>query len=342
MTTYTDLLSTIGRGIDESQQRAALEASNAAADLALMTDARDAALRRVAELEAGASMAWPPEPLRVLQPRTMGELKTICTTTAEPGDLVDLGGLTFYDGGTLKVTRSGTGEHPIVFSNGEVVRRPGGPTAQIDGAWLTFANVTFRNGSKVVQVRGQHLCFHACAFRDAGDELVKVYNGAVDVEFVDCLWDGAGLVQPDIGEALYVGEHPGSTLARVSDIRVIGGTMRDFTAEGIDMKEGALGLCVTGLRIDCSRQVGVSFAGYAGIAVKGTLAVISDVTIINPRVAGVVLLSSANTSLWNVPPQALLERITMTSADRRALHLVENRAATPYLVQRECAWQEAV
>jgi len=282
-----------------------------------------------------------PEPLRVVQPTTMAQLKTLCTTTAEPGDLIDLGGLTFYDGGTLKVTRSGTAQHPIVFSNGQVVRKPGGPTAQIDGAWLTFANVAFRNGSKVVQVKGQHLSFVSCAFRDAGDELVKTYNGAVDVEFADCLWDGAGLAQPDIGEALYVGEHPGSTLARVSDIRVIGGRMRNFTAEGIDMKEGALGLCVYDLDIDCSKQVGVSFAGYAGIAIKGTLVVVGGVNIINPRVAGVVLLSSANKPLWDVPPQVALEQVIVSRADRRALHVVENRAATPYLVQRDCAWQEA-
>ncbi len=113
MTAYETILATIGRDMDAQTQAAR-------ADIALLSDARDAALRRVAELEASAPTAWPPAPLRVLQPRTMGELKNICTTTAEPGDLIDLGGLTFSDGGTLKVTRSGTGEHPIVFSNGEV------------------------------------------------------------------------------------------------------------------------------------------------------------------------------------------------------------------------------
>ncbi len=134
---------------------------------------------------------------------------------------------------------------------------------------------------------------------------------------------------------------PGSTLARVSDIRVIGGLMRNFTAEGIDMKEGALGLGVQDLCIDCSQQVGVSFAGYAGIAIKGTLAVVSVVTIINPRVAGVVLLASANKPLWDVPPAVMLEGVRVERTDRRALSVVENRAATPHLVQRECDWQEA-
>lgn len=310
-----------------------------AANAEALAAERDAALTRIAELEAAAPPAF--VPLRVLQPRTMAQLKTICTATAEPGDLIDLGGLTFSDGGTLKITRSGTQEHPIVFSNGIVQRRPGGPTAQIDGSWLVFEDVLFRDGSKVVQVRGSHLVFSRCAFQNAGDELVKIYNGAVDVEFVDCDWTGAGLVQPDIGEALYVGEHPSSTLARVADVRVFGGQMRNFTAEGIDMKEGALGLSVIGTVIDCSQQVGVSFAGYAGIAIKGTLVNVQDVTIIRPRVAGVVTLASANKPLWDVQATAWLEHITVQREDGRAQHVVENRSGTPYLVQRDCDWAAA-
>ncbi len=312
---------------------------NARADLALVADARDAALRRVAELEVVPAMPEPPTPLRVLRPTTMAQLKTICTMNAEPGDLIDLGGLTFNDGGTLKVTRSGTAEHPIRFTNGTIVRSQTGPTAQVDGAHLHFAGVTFRSGSKVVQAKGQHLRFDQCTFLDARDELVKLYNGAVDVEFSQCLFSGAGQGQPDIGEALYVCEHPDKTLARVSDVRVIGCRMQNFTAEGIDMKEGALGLQVIDTVIDCTHQTGVSFAGYAGIAIKGTLVSIADVSIINPRVAAVVILASANKPLWDLPAAVLLEGVTMRSGDGRALHLVENRSTTPYLVQRDCVWQ---
>lgn len=274
---YESTLAAIGREVDAKLTTAAEETAQAAAAAAEAAAARDAlavslqtaqdalqaALRAAAD--AGAPVPVPPvntaqcgtrtlpAPLRVIRPATAAEFQRWIGGEAQPGDQIDIRGCD-WSVYTFRHYAAGTQEHPVVVLGdaGTILTRIDGKGSalNIEAANVIYDGVTVRNGTKNVWVRASGVRLWRCDIGYSGDEAVHIENRASGTDLFDCVIHHTGLKQPQYGEGVYIGQHPGNGPVKPFD-PVSGTTIeqcRFHTLTGAHVKsaEGSAGLVMIG------------------------------------------------------------------------------------------------
>jgi hypothetical protein len=177
---------------------------------------------------------------------------------AEPGDQILLGAGT-YDG-PFEITRSGTAQDPITLCGPREAVLDGGSTDHGYALHLDHASywqvrgITVTGGQKGVMLDGSsHVELADLAVTRTGDEGIHLRAGSSHNVVRDSLVEHTGLREPEYGEGIYVGTAE-SNWCDVSDCdpdrsdhnEITGNTIRDTTAEAIDVKEGTTGGTIDG------------------------------------------------------------------------------------------------
>lgn len=172
---------------------------------------------------------------------------------AKPGDVIRLADGTYR--GTFEITVAGEPDAPIHLC--------GGPGAVLDGGDVDHGIVVHlegadhwrllgfgvRGGQKGVMADGvEGVVLGGLVVSDIGDEAVHLRAFSVDNLVVGLDISGTGQRRPEFGEGIYIGTAESnwcevtSCDADASDRnRVVGNTIRQTTAESIDVKEGTTG-----------------------------------------------------------------------------------------------------
>ncbi|MBZ5740221.1 right-handed parallel beta-helix repeat-containing protein [Nocardioides mangrovi] len=177
---------------------------------------------------------------------------------AEPGDEILLGPGT-YDG-PFGITRSGTADAPITLCGPRDAVLDGGTVdhgygLHLDGAsYWTVRGITVTHAQKGVVLDGSsHVEIADLLVEEVGDEGIHLRAGSSHDVVRDNVVRRTGLREPDYGEGIYVGTAE-SNWCDLSDCEpdrsdhneITGNTVRDTTAEAVDIKEGTTGGLLSG------------------------------------------------------------------------------------------------
>jgi nitrous oxidase accessory protein NosD len=187
---------------------------------------------------------------------------------AEPGDVIRLAAGTYE--GSFVADTSGEPEAPIrLCGNADAVLDGGGTddgtVLHLDGAshWMLLG-FTVQNGKKGVMADGiVGTVIGGLRVRDIGDEAIHLRAFSADNRIVGNVVSNTGLREPEFGEGIYVGTAEGSW-CEVTDCEpdrsdgneIVGNTIRETTAESIDIKEGTTGGLVHDNEFDGSALTG--------------------------------------------------------------------------------------
>lgn len=210
---------------------------------------------------------------------TTAEELTAALAAAKPGTSILLADGVYT--GSFSATKSGTASRPIWLC--------GGPGAILDGggiekdyvlhlngvAFWRVVGFTVRNGQKgVVADATAHSVIQGLDIHDIGDEAIHLRASSTSNVVLNNQVRATGLRKPKFGEGVYVGSaksnmqkySPPNGLDR-SDFNVIeGNTIRNTSAESIDIKEGTRGGLVRGNTFDGTGMTG----GDSWVDVKGS------------------------------------------------------------------------
>ena len=315
--TFTERLSSIG-----TEAEVALD--NAAQNLAMMTRAHDAALLRVTELEAATPLPLPartlrtlPEPVRVVHPATAAEFQTLIGGMALPGDQIDIRGCD-WAAYTFKHTKGGTPDHPVVVLGdaGTVLSRVDGKgsTLNIEASHVIYDGVSVRGGTKNVWVRAASVRLWRCDIGYSGDEGVHIENRASGTDLFDCEIHHTGLKQPQYGEGVYVGQHPGNGPIKPFDL--VSGTVieqcrfHDIAGGHVKTAEGSAGMVMLDTWHDLSGQrdphavddVVGEFKGTGTLCIRARVFMPeNNLQRSTPLAYVFAVLGSAKPDVWNGP-----------------------------------------
>ena len=205
-----------------------------------------------------APAAPPPDPGPVRCPAATREVSsaddlTTALAEAAPGDTIALADGTYT--GKFVTTRSGTEKAPIFLCGGPGAVLDGGGikagyVLHLDGAsWWRLVGFTVRNGQKGVMAdRSQRSIIQGLTVTDIGDEGIHLRSFSSDNLVVGNTVRRTGLRREKFGEGVYIGsatsnwEKYSEGGPDRSDRNVVrGNSLSQFTAEGVDIKEGTTG-----------------------------------------------------------------------------------------------------
>jgi hypothetical protein len=179
---------------------------------------------------------------------------------AQPGDTITLADGTYADtmtsgnyNGSFAITTDGTASAPITLTGGTGAIIDGGGTGGRYGLYLNGASYwnlvgfTVANASKGIVLDGSsHDFLDSMHVTNVGQEAIHFRAFSTDNVISGSSISATGRNSAQFGEGVYIGSANGTNwsihsggLPDASDRNiVIGNTFTDFTAEGIDVKEG--------------------------------------------------------------------------------------------------------
>jgi len=204
---------------------------------------------------------------------------TAALGAAKPGTSIFLAD-GIYSGNFVAAT-SGTAQRPIWLCGGPGAVLDGGGTKKgyvlhLNGvAFWRVVGFTVRNGQKgVVADATTSSVIQGLDVHDIGNEAIHLRSTSTSNAVLNNQVHSTGLVKPKFGEGIYVGSAE-SNMAKYSppdgpdrcDFNLIAGnTIRDTSAESIDIKEGTSGGLVRGNTFDGAGMTG----GDSWVDVKGS------------------------------------------------------------------------
>jgi hypothetical protein len=219
---------------------------------------------------------------------------------ARPGDVIQLAPGRYVAKERLEAAADGTEAAPVTLTGPRdaVITTDRGPDSgqyglHVTGDWWRVVGLTVDGAKKGVVMDGaDHVVLDHVAVTRSGQEAVHFRADSDSGVIRDSLVEGTGLKSPAFGEGVYVGsahsnwgsrdgygqpygESGGKGPDRSDGVLIEGNTIRDTTAEGVDVKEGTRGTVIRGNRFE--------HAGYSGensadswVDVKGTATLVED------------------------------------------------------------------
>ena len=146
---------------------------------------------------------------------------------------------------------SGTADKPITIESEQANKKAeiegirtsdSGYILWINGAHWNIRNLVLRRGGKgLVLDEASNSRVSGVEVYNVGDEGIHLRSGTSNTVVENCVVDGTGLKQPGFGEGLYIGSDNGQWDKYKKDCNnntIRGCTIRNTTAEGVDVKEG--------------------------------------------------------------------------------------------------------
>ena len=244
-------------------------------------------------LRRGSVAARPPSGAAgVRNVASAGQLTTALAACV-PGDTINLAAGT-YVGQFVATGKVATESQPVTVQGPRTAIVQTGSTGTGYGlyldqcAYVQVKGITIRTSKKALMTdESNHCLIEDVEVYDIGEEGVHFRNYSSDNTIRLCDIHGTGVLTPGVGEATYVGTHPGGWVEAASRTggdpdacdrnTVEDCTMSAFTAEACDIKEGTTGTVFRRNVCDGSAVAGEN-SGDSWLDVKGNDAQILDNT----------------------------------------------------------------
>lgn len=211
---------------------------------------------------------------------TSAGLKT-ALASARAGDTIVLADGTYT--GSFVAASSGTSSARITLTGSSRVVLTTGSTStgyglRVTGDYWTVSGISISRASKgVVLDDADYTILERLDVGSTGQEAIHVRKSSTGVIIRNSVIHNTGLVDAEFGEGIYVGSAnsnwstimgSSTTPDRSDNVRIESNTIRDTTAEGIDIKEGTTGGVIRGNVFAHSGFSGANFAD-SWVDVKG-------------------------------------------------------------------------
>jgi len=215
---------------------------------------------------------------------------------ANPGDTIELAAGTYV--GAFVITRSGTASQPITLKGpATAVLQNDKSTGKNYGLYLNGASYWVLDGFSVIRSqkgivtdRSNFNVLQNLSVHDVEDEAVHFRSASSDNTLQHSAIYNTGLVQPEYGEAVYLGSAKSNWGTYTADAntpdlsnrnQVLNNTIGpNVAAEGVDVKEGTSGGLIRGNAFDTSGISGQN-NGDSAIDMKGDQYTVDANTVVN-------------------------------------------------------------